>query len=72
MKYNFISYPIEKSLSGRYKEKLNEVRIENSNYVIQLEKDTKDLREETNIVKSMKTDIFSKVNNDVLNMKKDL
>ena len=56
---------------GLYKEKLNEVRIENSNYVIQLEKDTKDLREETNIVKSMKTDIFSKVNNDVLNMKKD-
>ena len=25
VKYNFISYPIEKSLSGRYKEKLNEV-----------------------------------------------
>ena len=56
---------------GQYKEKLNEVRIENSNYVIQLEKDTKDLRDETNIVKSMKTDIFSKVDNDVLNMKKD-
>ena len=56
---------------GLYKEKLNEVRIENSNYVIQLEKDTKDLRDETNIVKSMKTDIFSKVDNEVLNMKKD-
>ena len=56
---------------GLYKEKLNDVRIENSNYVIQLEKDTKDLRDETNIVKSMKSDIFSKVDTDVQKMKND-
>ena len=56
---------------GRYKDKLNELRIENSNYVIQLENDTKDLRNETNIIKSMKNDIFSKVDNDVNNMKKE-
>ena len=55
----------------QYKEKLNELRIENSNYVIQLEKDTKDLRNETNIIKNMKSDIFSKIDNDVNNMKKD-
>ena len=56
---------------GQYKDKLNELRIENSNYVIQLETDTKDLRTETNIIKSMKDDIFSKVDNDVNNMKKE-
>ena len=56
---------------GQYKDKLNELRIENSNYVIQLETDTKDLRNETNIIKSMKNDIFSKVDNDVNNMKKE-
>ena len=56
---------------GQYKNKLNELRIENSNYVIQLENDTKDLRNETNIIKSMKNDIFSKVDNDVNNMKKE-
>ena len=33
---------------AQYKDKLNELRIENSNYVIQLENDTKDLRNETN------------------------
>ena len=58
-------------LLGQYKDKLNDLRIENSNYVIQLEKDTKDLRNETNIVKSMKVDIYSKVDNDLNNMKKD-
>ena len=56
---------------AQYKDKLNELRIENSNYVIQLETDTKDLRNETNIIKSMKDDIFSKVDNDVNNMKKE-
>ena len=55
----------------QYKDKLNELRIENSNYVIQLEKDTKDLRNETNIVKSMKSDIFAKVDNDVNVIKKE-
>ena len=58
-------------LLGQYKDKLNDLRIENSNYVIQLEKDTKDLRNETNIVKSMKADIYSKVDHDLNNMKKD-
>ena len=56
---------------GLYKEKLNDLRIENSNYVIQLEKDTKDLRNETNIIKDMKNNIFSKVDNEVDNMKKE-
>ena len=56
---------------SQYKEKLKELRIENSNYVIQLEKDTKDLRNETNIVKSMKTDIFAKVDNDIDKIKKE-
>ena len=56
---------------GQYKDKLNELRIENSNYVIQLEKDTKDLRNETNIIKAMKNDIFSKVDENVDDIKKE-
>ena len=61
---------INESSFGLIKEKINDVRIENSSYIIQLEKDTKDLMNEINIVKSLKTDIFSKVDNDMNNMKK--
>ena len=56
---------------SQYKEKLNELRIENSNYVIQLEKDTKDLRHEISIIKAMKNDIFSKVDSNVDEIKKE-
>ena len=49
----------------KYKQNLNELRIENSDYVIQLEKDTKDLRRETNLIKNMRNQIFDKIDNEV-------
>lgn len=55
----------------RYKKNLNDLRIENSDYVIKLERDTKDLRSETNIIKNMRKDIFDKIDTEVMNMKKE-
>ena len=53
----------------RYKKNLDDLRIENSDYVIQLVKDTKDIRNETQIIKSMRNEIFFKIDNEVKNMK---
>ena len=53
----------------KYKKNLEDLRIENSDYVIQLEKDTKDLRNETINVKRMKNEIFNRIESQVMNMK---
>ena len=53
----------------RYRTTLEEIKIENSKYVIQLEKNIKDLRKETNLIKNIRNDIFSKIDNEVNNMK---
>ena len=55
----------------RYKKNLDDLRIENSDYVIQLEKDTKDLRIEISNIKRMKTEIYSKIDNGVNKVKKE-
>ena len=48
------------------KKNLDDLRIENSDYVIQLERDTKDLRNEINNIKKMKTEIYARIE-DALN-----
>ena len=53
----------------RYKKNLDDLRIENSDYVIQLVKDTKDIRNETQIIKNMRNEIFFKIDEEVKNMK---
>ena len=53
----------------RNKKNIDDLRIENSDYVIQLEKDTKDLRNEIDNIKRMKDEIYSKIN-DALNIVK--
>ena len=50
----------------RNRKNIDDLRIENSDYVIQLEKDTKDIRNEINNIKRMKDEIYSKIN-DALN-----
>ena len=48
------------------KKNIDDLRIENSDYVIQLERDTKDLRSEINNIKRMKSEIYSRIE-DALN-----
>ena len=55
----------------RYRKNLDELRIENSDYVIQLEKDTKDLRNEIDNVKRLKNEIFNKIDTEVQNMRNE-
>ena len=55
----------------KYKKNLDDLRIENSDYVIQLEKDTKDLRNELSNIKRMKNEIYNRVDNQVMEMKTD-
>ena len=52
-----------------YKKNLDDLRIENSDYVIQLVKDTKDIRDETKIIKSMRNEIFFKIDDELRKMK---
>ena len=53
----------------RYRKNLDDLRIENSDYVIQLEKDTKDLRNEIDNVKRLRNEIFNKIDTEIGNMK---
>ena len=45
----------------RYRTTLEEIKIENSKYVIQLEKNIKDLRKETNLIKNIRMIFFLKL-----------
>ena len=56
---------------GNYKKNLDEVKIENSDYVIKLEKDTKDLREEIKNIKIIKNEIITKIDNEEQKIKNE-
>ena len=59
------------NLDEKIKEKIESVRIENSNYIIKIEKETKCLKDEIEVVKSLKDEIFTKLENEVNVMREE-
>ena len=60
-----------KSILPIYDDKIKDLRVENLNYIKNLEQFYKELKEDFKRLVNMKNNLYNKFNNEVLNMKRD-